>query len=134
MLRLKKAKIKNGKLWDYNTEHIYNLHALIDVLEILSEVEDQETLFDEDARIIHYAVDRYQNGIRRTDSDRFDDAIVRFTQVVEILCLYQIYQIAMDNSLIDPYDTAVSGEDCLDEIWSISKLIIFLFRTVMAVR
>ncbi|MDE0426615.1 MAG: hypothetical protein OXN25_17335 [Candidatus Poribacteria bacterium] len=123
----KESKVNDGNLWDYNTKHTYNLHALIDVLKILSEVEDQETLFAEDARIIHYAVDRYQNGIRRVDSDKFDDAIVRFTQVVEILCLYQIYRIAMNNSLTSPGHRTVSEADCLNETWSISKLIIFLF-------
>lgn len=123
----KESKVDNGDLWAYNTKHTYNLHALIDVLKILSEVEDQETLFAEDARIIHYAIDRYQNGIRRMDSDKFDDAIVRFTQVVEILCLYQIYRIAMNNSLTAPGHGTVSQADCLNETWSISKLIIFLF-------
>ena len=122
------SKKNHGCLWDYDVKHTCRLNnTRIDVLEILRQVINTQTLFDEDARIIHYAVDRYQNGIRRMDSDRFDDAIVRFTQIVEILCRYRIYQIAGMNSLINSADGIVSQADCLRERWSISKLIIFLF-------
>ena len=114
-----------GKSWGYNEKHT---NSSIDVLDILSEVENLETLFAEEARIIHYAVDRYQNAIRRMKSDRFDDAIVRFTQVVEILCKYKIYQIAKQNCLFDKSYVLVRPECCLDEEWSITKLIHFLFN------
>ena len=121
------SKKKCGSHWDYNAKHTYNA---IDVLNILSEVEDTETLFDNNARIIHYAVDRYQNGIRRRESDRFDDATVRFTQVVEILCRYEVYQIAINNSLTDIRNNhePVLSEDCRNEEWKITKLIRFLFN------
>ena len=115
----------NGDLWGYKSKHTRDS---IDVLEILSEVEDPQTLFAEEARIIHYAVDRYQNGIRRIESDRFDDAIVRFTQVVEILCRYHIYQIATDGCITNQNHHPVSPECCLDEHWRISELIRFLFK------
>ena len=111
--------------WQYNQKHV---NCAIDVLEILSEVEEPQTLFAEEVRIIHYAVDRYQNGIRRMEGDRFDDAIVRFTQVVEILCKYKIYQIATQKCLFDKSYVSVSSKRCLDEEWSITKLIHFLFR------
>ena len=111
--------------WQYNQKHV---NCAIDVLEILSEVEDPQTLFAEEARIIHYAVDRYQNGIRRMESDRFDDAIVRFTQVVEILCRYQVYRIETDGSLTYQNHKRVPQGCCLDEHWRISELIRFLFR------
>ena len=118
------SKNDNGDLWDYSAQHTCDS---IDVLGIMREVVDPQTLFNEEKRIIHYAVDRYQNGTRRMDSDRFEDAIVRFTQVVEILCRYRIYQIATSGKLTDNSRRTVSQEDCLDESWSISKLIIFLF-------
>ena len=111
--------------WEYNLKHV---NCAINVLEILSEVEGTETLFAEEARIIHYAVDRYQNGIRRMESDRFDDAIVRFTQVVEILCRYHVYQIAKKRGLTYYESHHFVPEQCsLDEEWSITKLIHFLF-------
>ena len=81
----------NGDLWEYSSKHV---NGQIDVLNILHVVEDQETLFACESRVIHWAVDRYQNAVRRRENDRFDDAIVRFTQVIEILCIYQIYRIA----------------------------------------
>ena len=123
-LEARESKVNDGDLWGYNTKHIYNS---IDVLEILSVVEDQQTLFAKEAQIIHYAIDRYQNGIRRMDNDRFDDAIVRFTQVVEILCLYQVYQIAKSKSLIDNHGKRLSSGYCLEEHWRMWKLIVFLF-------
>ena len=123
------SKKDNGNLWDYNTKHTYSSNTTnIDVLEVLSKVEDPKTLFDEEARIIHYTIDRYQNGVRRMESDRFDDAIVRFTQVVEILCRYHVYKIAVNECLTDERHDPVSSECCLDEEWSVTKLIHFLFK------
>ena len=122
----KNSKEDNGDLWDYNAKHALPT-ANIDILGILSEVINPQTLFAEEERIIHYAVDRYQNGIRRMESDRFDDTIVRFTQVVEILCRYHVYQIAENGGLTDNSHILVPRECCLDEEWSITKLIHFLF-------
>ena len=121
------SKKDNGDIWDYNAKHTLPA-AGIDILGILSEIRCPQTLFDEDARIIHYAVDRYQNGIRRMESDRFDDAIVRFTQVVEILCRYQVYRIETGGFLTDQNHNPVPKGCCLDEHWRISELIRFLFR------
>lgn len=118
------SKRNYGAQWNYNAKHTY---CAIDVLDILREVEDIQTLFAQESRIIHYAVDRYQNGIRRMESDRYDDAIVRFTQVVEILCRYHIYRIAEGNGLTDNSHNPVNEQNCLDEEWSITKLIHFLF-------
>ena len=145
----KESKIHDGNLWDYDAKHTHS--SSIDVLEILSQVPNRvsskvnsvitahgeissdevriihhRTLFADVAQIIHYAIDRYQNGIRRIDSDRFDDAIVRFAQVIEILCLYQIYRIARNGSL-NLNGSRVSPYDCLAERWGISGLIILLF-------
>ena len=123
-LEAKCSKVNHGDLWGYDTKHICNS---IDVLEILSAAENRQTLFAEESQVIHYAIDRYQNGKRRVASDRFDDAIVRFTQVVEILCLYQVYQIATRRLLTDNHGRIVSSDDCLDEHWRMWKLIVFLF-------
>ena len=128
----KASKKKYGTFWDYNTRHTYDsTFTKIDVLDILSKVEDPKTLFFHEATIIHYAVDRWENGIRRMESDRFDDATVRFTQVIEILCRYHVYKIAVDNCLLDKNKdyVSVSLECCLDEEWSITKLIGFLFNS-----
>ena len=73
--------------WGYEEKHTHNG---IDVLDILSAVSDRETLFEEEERVIHYAVDRYQNAIRRKKSGKFYDAIVRFAQVIEMICGYKI--------------------------------------------
>ena len=145
------SKNADGNLWDYDTKHTHSSHhSIIDVLEILSQVPRQvssqvdavttqgeispneariihhRTLFADEARIIHYAIDRYQNGIRRMDSDRSDDAIVRFAQVIEILCLYQLYRIARNDSLYRN-NSKVSSDACLAERWGISGLILLLF-------
>lgn len=145
------SKSADGKLWNYDTKHTHSSHhSIIDVLEILGQVPRQvsseidavttqgeissdevriihhRTLFADEVRIIHYAIDRYQNGIRRMDSDRSDDAIVRFAQVIEILCLYQVYRIASNGSLY-LNSSMVSPDDCLAERWGISGLIILLF-------
>ena len=128
-IEAKDSKEDHGDLWGYNAKHTYNLHpTVIDVLEVLSEIEDPRTLFHEETQIIHYTLDRYQNGIRRMQSDRFDDAIVRFTQVIEILCRYQIYQIATNGWLTaDDSHDPVTSQCCLDERWHLSELIRFLF-------
>ena len=115
----------NGHLWEYTRKHV---SAEINVLGILRAIEDQETLFDDEARVIHWAVDRYQNAVRRYESDRFNDAIVRFTQVVEILCIYQIYQVQEAGELTDrSHNVITCPEVVLDEHWSVTKLIRFLF-------
>lgn len=98
--KAKNSKNRHVDSWGYTEKHVY-VSAQIDVLDILSEVRDRRSLFKEKARVIHYSVDRYQNAIRRKESGRLDDAIVRFTQVIEILCSYKIYQIAEDNGFID---------------------------------
>ena len=120
----KEFKNDHRSSWDYDAKHIYNS---IDALDILGEITDLQTLFDTEARIIHYGIDRYENGIRRMDVNRYDDAIVRFTQVVEILCRYHIYQIAKNRGLTDESHDPVEKQCCLDEEWSITKLIHFLF-------
>lgn len=73
--------------WGYNEKHT---HSTIDVLNILSDVSDRQTLFKKEERVIHYAVDRYQNAVRRKESGKFYDAIVRFAQVIEMICGYKI--------------------------------------------
>lgn len=79
---------KNRKgYWGYREKHTNNQ---IDVLEILSAMTDRTTLFNNEQQIVHYAVDRYQNAVRRMENGKLEDAIVRFTQVVEILCIYKI--------------------------------------------
>ncbi len=114
----------HDKNWGYFEKHVHNS---IDVLDILSKVEDKKSLFEEEKVIIHYAVDRYQNAIRRKESGRLDDAIVRFTQVVEILCLYQIDQIAKKECLIDETNKKVTDAPYK---WRITPLIRFLFGKI----
>ena len=95
----------------------------------LRHLEDQRTLFASEERVIHWAVDRYQNAVRRYEGDRFNDAIVRCTQVVEILCIYQIHQIQEAGELTDEnHDPITCPEVVLNEHWSITKLIRFLFK------
>lgn len=120
----RKVYRKNGRtyLWGYDDEHVY---ARIDVLDILKEVEDKESLFACDARVIHYAVDRFQNGRRRRESGKFEDALVRFTQVIEILCTYRVYQLAGDNQLVN--EAGSSGPVPADKRWDLSPLIRLLF-------
>ena len=98
--KAKNSKNRHEDSWGYTEKHVY-VSAQIDVLDILSEVSDRRSLFKEEARVIHYSVDRYQNAIRRKESGRLDDAIVRFTQVIEMLCSYKVYQIAEDNGFVD---------------------------------
>ena len=79
--------------WEYNEQHV---RCTIDVLDILAQVIDKSTLFRDEYRVLHYAVDRYQNGMRRKQSKKFEDAIVRFAQVIEMICNYRIYRLAQD--------------------------------------
>lgn len=73
--------------WGYNDKHMHNE---IDVLGILSSARNREYLFAEETGIVHCAADYYQNAIRRKDSGELNDALVHFTQVIEILCSYKI--------------------------------------------
>ena len=98
--KAKNSKNRHEDSWGYTEKHVY-VSAQIDVLDILSEVSDRRSLFKEEARVIHYSVDRYQNAIRRKESGRLDDAIVRFTQVIEMLCSYKIYQIDQNSGFVD---------------------------------
>ena len=116
----------DGYSWEYNRHR----NGDIDVLSILSQMTDRSWLFDQPKRIIHFAVDRYQNGIRRKKSGNLDDAIVRFTQVIEILCNYRIYQIAQDGGLVNHYPprcpvNSATITPC--KRWDIIPLIRFLF-------
>ena len=116
----------DGYSWEYNRHR----NGGIDVLSILSHMTDRSWLFDQPKRIIHFAVDRYRNGIRREKSGNLDDAIVRFTQVIEILCNYRIYQIAQDDGLVNhypPYCTVDSTTITPRKRWDIIPLIRFLF-------
>ena len=117
-------KNANGNLWNYNDKHVYNNRY--DVLDILNEVQNKRTLFEREYRVIHFATDRYQNAVRRANGDKLEDAIVRFTQVVEILCNYKIYQIAQDNNLLDEngYEVRYIGPETQ---WRNFLLIPFLF-------
>lgn len=119
------AKRSFGHSWGYNNKHV---HGSIDVLDILSEVENKESLFACDARVIHYAVDRYQNGRRRMESGKFEDALVRFTQVVEMLSNYEIYQIASNEGLVNQSGNTVNNITPNTQ-WRNFKLIPFLFGT-----
>ena len=128
--KAKNLKNRHENSWGYNEKHVYDLsaaqaHSTIDVLNILSEVSDRRSLFKEEASVIHYSVDRYQNAIRRKESGRLDDAIVRFTQVIEMLCSYKVYQIDQDNG----FDVASGNTKSIDPIKGrfISDVIRFLF-------
>ena len=96
--KAKNSKNRHKNSWGYNEKHVKNS---IDVLNILSEVSDRKTLFKNEARIIHYAVDRYQNGMRRKESGKLEDAIVRFAQVIEMICNYRIYRLSQDNCFVE---------------------------------
>ena len=112
--------------WGYKDQHV---HRTIDVLNILADVSDKHTLFaKKDTRIIHYAVDRYQNGMRRKQSGRLDDAIVRFAQVIEMLCNYRIYRLAQDKHFLE-INTHTPKYLSADEKWEFKPLIRLLFGT-----
>ena len=114
----KDKKDSHGNSWEYDLKH---KHRSIDVLNILAAVRNRATLFGNDAQIIHYAVDRYQNAIRRKKTGKLEDAIVRFTQVVEMLCNYRVY-----GNLLDSDSKQV--EIPPDTPWALTPLIRFLFR------
>jgi hypothetical protein len=120
--KAQESQNRHGSSWGYEEKHVRDS---IDVLNILSKVGNRGTLFNEEARIIHYGVDRYQNAIRRKESGKLDDAIVRFTQVIEILCNYKIYQIAKAKNLFQSDGNPVNITP--KDIWRISPLIQFLF-------
>ena len=129
--KAKNLKNRHENSWGYNEKHVYDLsaaqaHSTIDVLNILSEVSDRRSLFKEEARVIHYSVDRYQNAIRRKESGRLDDAIVRFTQVIEMLCSYKVYQIDQDNGFVDVSSGNTVSIDPIKKR-AISDVIKFLF-------
>ena len=114
--------------WGYDEQHVRHIthDRRIDVLDILAEVIDKSTLFATEYRVIHYAVDRYQNGMRRKQSHRLADAIVRFAQVIEIICNYRIYRLAQDNNFVN----IVSGDPRnlpANKIWEFGRLIKLLF-------
>ena len=106
----------------YQEKHVCDS---IDVLDILSEVRNRTTLFANKKRVIHYAVDRYQNAIRRMDSGKLDDAIVRFAQVIEMICIYEIKQIATNGGLFTGEGNPVSNAP---NDWGFIPLIRFLFE------
>ena len=122
---LKTARENTGRgHWGYNEKHTC---GTIDVLDILSKVNDRRTLFEEEKRVIHYAVDRYLNAIRRKKSRNLDDAMVRFAQVIEMLCIFRIYQITANNKLIKEDGHNVAQQQVLGERWKIRFLIRLLF-------
>lgn len=107
--------------WGYQEKHT---NDSIDVLDILSEVTNRAKLFADDQTIIHYAVDRYQNAVRRQKSGKLYDAIVRFTQVIEMLCNYKIRLIARRRKLVNEAGNLVSN---VSAKLKITPLIRFLF-------
>lgn len=114
--------------WGYDIQHVdCTVDRTIDALNILAEVQDKHTLFDKQQRVIHYAVDRYQNGMRRKQVFKFEDALVRFTQVIEILCNYRIYQLAQDNHLLQIGSDKPMPPTPPDHPWDLKPLIRMLF-------
>ena len=119
MIKQEMRKKRHKDSWQYNQKHV---RGTINVLDILASIGNR--LFTDEASIIHYAADRYQNAIRRKASGKLDDAIVRFTQVIEMLCLYKIHQIARGNYLYNEQNNEVSTPPSK---WNIIPLIEFLF-------
>ncbi|MCY4553772.1 MAG: hypothetical protein OXC79_08880 [Candidatus Poribacteria bacterium] len=115
----------NGQIysWGYDEQHV---RCTIDVLDILAQVTNKSTLFDNECTVIHYAVDRYQNGMRRRQSRRLADAIVRFAQVIEIICNYRIYRLAQDNNFVNIVSRHPIGLPA-NKIWEFGHLIKLLF-------
>ena len=126
----RKTYSTNGTVnsWGYDEQHVHRTTGgnTIDVLDILAEVSDKSTLYTTEYRVIHYAIDRYQNGMRRKRSGKLEDAIVRFTQVIEMLCNYKIYQIADEEGLVNQNGNIVDNITP-DTQWRNFKLIPFLF-------
>ena len=126
--------VKHGCNWGYDK----HAHKTINVLNILEKVDDLERHLTagtvDDQLVIHYAVDRYQNGIRRMESHKYDDAIVRFTQVIEILSKYKLYQIAENGGLLRLDKNALrlvwETWNTIDRwhTWNLTPLLCFLFR------
>lgn len=114
--------------WGYDEQHVHSITAgsSIDVLNILATVTNKFTLYDNGQRVLHYAVDRYQNGMRRRQHGRLEDAIVRFAQVIEIICNYRIYRLAQDNYFVNIASCApISLRE--DRRWEFGALIKLLF-------
>ena len=110
--------------WGYDQQHTC---GTIDVLDILSKVEDKAGLFASDARVVHYAVDRYQNGKRQMMRRKFEDALVRFTQVIEILCNYRVYRLVPQGQLLSINNPEPLGDVSADMKWELNPLIRLLF-------
>ena len=111
--------------WGYSKQHV---NGTIDVIDILAKVKNKHTLFGTEQHVIHYAVDRYQNGMRRKQNRKFEDAIVRFAQVIEILCNYRIYRLAQGDYLIQ-IGSKKSVCTPPDYSWEFKPLIQMLFGT-----
>ena len=121
------AKQKLTGSWEYNGKHV---HKAIDPLNILSKTDNRKTTFEKESRVIHLAIDRYQNAMRRKQAGKFDDAIGRFVQTLEIICPYFLYQIAQtgDVFLRDSKECLKDKIDPDKEDWNITSLIRFLFK------
>ena len=124
----KKNKGEKGthdKNWGYFENHV---HDPIDVLNILSGVTDKSSLFRNEKVIVHCAVDRYQNGMRRKESGKLEDAIVRFAQVIEMICAYRIYRLAQDDHFVTIGSSPTTCELPATERWEFKNLINQLFK------
>ena len=121
--RRKYRKDRREYLWGYHDAHTF---GKIDALNILAKVIDKRTLFRDECTVIHYAVDRYQNGMRRKQVRRLADAIVRFAQVIEIICNYRIYRLAQDNDFVNIVSGAPKNLPP-NRIWEFGTLIRLLF-------
>ena len=114
--------------WGYDGQHVRRIiddHS-IDVLNILAEVTNKSTLYANKRRVIHYAVDRYQNGMRRKQSRKLEDAIVRFAQVIEMICNYRIYRLAQDGYFVNIM-SKIPRTLPANKRWEFSHLINLLF-------
>ena len=107
-----------NKNWGYFKKHVHNS---IDVLSILSNVTSRSMLFQNERVIIHYAVDRYQNGMRRKESGKLEDAIVRFAQVIEMICHYWVYRLSQDGYFVDIM-TKAPCQLSATEIWEFNPI------------
>ena len=117
--------------WGYDGQHVHHItdDCSIDVLNILAEVTNKFTLYANERRVIHYAVDRYQNGMRRKQSGKLEDAIVRFAQVIEMICNYRIYRLAQNYCFVDMRSMSEPKVLPADEKWELKLLIQILFGT-----
>lgn len=120
------AERKFTESWGYSDRHVRDP---IDVLYILSGLDNRKATFEKKSRVIHLAVDRYQSTIRRKKSGKLDDAISRFVQTLEIICPYLLYQIAQTGGLFARDSGAcLNGRIDPDNVeWNITSLIKFLF-------